>query len=334
MKRIYIVTGASGFLGNNIIRMLEHDDNAEVRAFVLNGESISSLNNLKCSIYYGDVTKADTLNSIFDGSGDAEIFVIHCAAVVYIKSKYNSRVYDVNVNGTKNIVDKVLEYNAKLIYVSSVHAIPEKSDGNLISEVSIFNPDDVVGLYAKTKAEAARYVMDSVKDKGLNACIVHPSGILGPYDFSNSHLTALVREIVRGKLPMCVKGGYDFVDVRDVAKGIIMACDKGKMGECYIMSGEFVSIKKLADLVCDVVGRKRIKVVLPIMIAKIVAPFYEMYYNVKGKTPLFTKYSLYTLSSNSNFSNEKAKRDLGFVNRNITDTVEDMVMWILGDFKE
>ena len=334
MKKIYIVTGASGFLGNNIIRMLEHDDNAEVRAFVLNGESISSLNNLKCSIYYGDVTKADTLNSVFEGSGDAEIFVIHCAAVVYIKSKYNSRVYDVNVNGTKNIVDKVLEYNAKLIYVSSVHAIPEKSDGNLISEVSIFNPDNVVGLYAKTKAEAARYVMDSVKDKGLNACIVHPSGILGPYDFSNSHLTALVREIVRGKLPMCVKGGYDFVDVRDVAKGIIMACDKGKKGECYIMSGEFVSIKKLADLVCDVVGRKRIKVVLPIMIAKIVAPFYEMYYNVKGKTPLFTKYSLYTLSSNSNFSNEKAKRDLGFVTRDITDTVKDMVMWIWGDFKE
>lgn len=334
MKRIYIVTGASGFLGNNIIRMLEHDDNAEVRAFVLNGESISSLNNLKCSIYYGDVTKADTLNSVFDGCDGIEIFVIHCAAVVYIKSKYNSRVYDVNVNGTKNIVDKVLEYNAKLIYVSSVHAIPEKSDGNLISEVSIFNPDDVVGLYAKTKAEAARYVMDSVKDKGLNACIVHPSGILGPYDFSNSHLTALVREIVRGKLPMCVKGGYDFVDVRDVAKGIIMACDKGKKGECYIMSGEFVSIKKLADLVCDVVGRKRIKVVLPIMIAKIVAPFYEMYYNVKKKTPLFTKYSLYTLSSNSNFSNEKAKRDLGFVTRDITDTVRDMVMWILGDFKE
>ena len=334
MKRIYIVTGASGFLGNNIIRMLEHDDNAEVRAFVLNGESISSLNNLKCSIYYGDVTKADTLNSVFDGCDGVEIFVIHCAAVVYIKSKYNSRVYDVNVNGTKNIVDKVLEYNAKLIYVSSVHAIPEKSDGDLISEVSIFNPDDVVGLYAKTKSEAARYVMDSVKDKGLNACIVHPSGILGPYDFSNSHLTALVREIVRGKLPMCVKGGYDFVDVRDVAKGIIMACDKGKKGECYIMSGEFVSIKKLADLVCDVVGKKRIKVVLPIMIAKIVAPFYEMYYNVKGKTPLFTKYSLYTLSSNSNFSNEKAKRDLGFVTRDITDTVKDMVMWILGDFKE
>lgn len=162
------------------------------------GESISSINNLKCSIYYGDVTKADTLNSIFDGCDGAEIFVIHCAAIV--------------------------------------------------------------------------------------------------------------SEIVKGRLPMCVKGGYDFVDVRDVAKGIILAC--------------------------DVVVKKRIKVVLPIMIAKIVAPFCEIYYNLKGKTPLFTKYSLYTLSSNSNFSNEKAKRDLGFVTRDITDTVKDMVMWILGDFKE
>lgn len=91
--------------------------------------------------------------------------------------------------------------------------------------MSIFNPDDVVGLYTKTKAEAARYVMDSVKNKLLNSCIVHPSGILGPYDFSNSHLTALVSEIVRCKLPMCVKGEYDFVDVRDVAKGIILPCD-------------------------------------------------------------------------------------------------------------
>ena len=153
---------------------------------------------MKCSIYYGDVTKADTLNSIFDGCDGAEIFVIHCAAVV--------------------------------------------------------------------------------------------------------------SEIVNGRLPMCVKRWYDFVDVRDVAKGIILPC--------------------------DVVGKKRIKVVLPIMIAKIVAPFYDIYYNLKEKTPLFTKYSLYTLSSNSNFSNEKAKMDLGFVTRDITDTVRDMVMWILGDFKE
>ena len=86
--------------------------------------------------------------------------------------------------------------------------------------------------------------------------------------------------------------------------------------------------------ICDVQGRKRIRIVLPIALAKLIAPFFEMYYNLKKKTPLFTKYSLYTLSYNSNFSNEKLKRDLGFVTRGITDTVKDMVMWILGDFKE
>ena len=114
MKKIYIVTGANGFLGNNIIRKLEQDDNNEIRAFVLNGESIKSLEKLKCKIYYGDVTKKETLLPLFENIDDKEVFVIHCAAVVYIKTKYNPLVYNVNVNGTKNVVDKVIETKAKL----------------------------------------------------------------------------------------------------------------------------------------------------------------------------------------------------------------------------
>ena len=135
MKKIYIVTGANGFLGNNIIRKLEQDDNNEIRAFVLNGESIKSLEKLKCKIYYGDVTKKETLLPLFENIEGKEVFVIHCAAVVYIKTKYNPLVYNVNVNGTKNVVDKVLETKAKLIYISSVHAIPEKENNDLIEEI-------------------------------------------------------------------------------------------------------------------------------------------------------------------------------------------------------
>ena len=131
MKRIYIVTGANGFLGNNIIRKLEQDDNNEIRAFVLNGESIKSLEKLKCKIYYGDVTKKETLVPLFENIDGKEVFVIHSAAVVYIKTKYNPLVYNVNVNGTKNVVDKVIETKAKLIYISSVHAIPEKENNDL-----------------------------------------------------------------------------------------------------------------------------------------------------------------------------------------------------------
>ena len=256
------------------------------------------------------------------------MFVIHCAAIVYIKSKYNPLIYNVNVNGTKNIVDKVLELNAKLVYVSSVHAIPEKPNNDLITEVTNFNPDDVYGLYAKTKAEAAKYVMDAIKNKNLNACIIHPSGIIGPNDFGNSHLTQLIKVVSNGKLFACVKGGYDFVDVRDVAKGVTNACKNGIKGECYILSNRYITIKELCDLICDLQKRKRIKIILPISIAKLIAPLFELYYNLKKETPLFTKYSLYTLSSNANFSNKKARQYLDFKNRSIEDTIKDTIEWI------
>ncbi len=328
MKKVYIITGANGFLGNNIIRILEKDADNEIRAFVLKDDSIKSLENLNCKIYYGDVTNKESLSSIFENTNGKEVFVIHCAAIVYIKSKYNPLIYNVNVNGTKNIVDKVLELNAKLVYVSSVHAIPEKPNNDLITEVTDFNPDDVYGLYAKTKAEAAKYVMDAIKNKNLNACIIHPSGIIGPNDFGNSHLTQLIKVVSNGKLFACVKGGYDFVDVRDVAKGVTNACKNGIKGECYILSNRYITIKELCDLICDLQKRKRIKIILPISIAKLIAPLFELYYNLKKETPLFTKYSLYTLSSNANFSNKKARQYLDFKNRSIEDTIKDTIEWI------
>ena len=328
MKKVYIITGANGFLGNNIIRILEKDADNEIRAFVLKDDSIKSLENLNCKIYYGDVTNKESLSSIFENTNGKEVFVIHCAAIVYIKSKYNPLIYNVNVNGTKNIVDKVLELNAKLVYVSSVHAIPEKPNNDLITEVTNFNPDDVYGLYAKTKAEAAKYVMDAIKNKNLNACIIHPSGIIGPNDFGNSHLTQLIKVVSNGKLFACVKGGYDFVDVRDVAKGVTNACKNGIKGECYILSNRYITIKELCDLICDLQKRKRIKIILPISIAKLIAPLFELYYNLKKETPLFTKYSLYTLSSNANFSNKKARQYLDFKNRSIEDTIKDTTKWI------
>ena len=287
MKKLYIITGANGFLGNNIIRKLEQNRESEIRALVLPNDSIKSLEKLNCKIYYGDVTKKKSLSSIFENTDGKEVYVIHCAGVVYIKSKYNPIVYDVNVNGTKNIVDKVLEIDAKLVYVSSVHSINEKPNNETITEIINFDSKKVVGLYAKTKAEVAT-----------------------------------------GKLLACVKGGYNFVDVRDVADGIISACDKENRGESYILSNKYITIKELTDLVCDLEGRKRIKIVLPLGFTKLVAPICELYYNIKKQRPLFTKYSLYTLSSNSNFSNEKAKKELDYKNRDIKDTIKDTLKWL------
>ena len=290
MKKVYIITGANGFLGNNIIRKLQQNKDNEIRALVLKNSSIESLENLNCKIYYGDVTKKDSLSDVFENINDKQVFVIHCAAVVYIKSKFNPTIYNINVNGTKNIIDKVLEKNAKLIYISSVHAIYEKPNNELMTEETDFDENKVKGLYAKTKAETTKYIMDKV--------------------FAT------------------VKGGYDFVDVRDVADGIISACEKDNKNECYILSNKYITIKDLTDLICDLQNKKRIKLVLPIFLAKLVAPFFELYYNIKKETPLFTKYSLYTLSSNANFSNAKAKKELGFKNKDIKETIKDTLIWL------
>ena len=328
LKRIYIVTGANGFLGNNVVRRLLQEEQNEVRALVLPDDELNSLNGLNCKIYYGDVTNKETLKEIFTINEKAEVYVIHCAAIVSIKSKHDSKMYEVNFGGTKNIIDNVLKINAKLVYVSSVHAIEEKENNEVITETTDFNPDKVEGMYAKTKAETAKYFFEMIKNKNLNACIVHPSGIIGPNDFGHTHLTQLIIDFANGKLTACVKGGYDFVDVRDVADGIVKACYKGKKGEAYILSNKYVEIKQLLDIISEVNNTKKIKTILPIWFAKLTAPLSELYYAILKQPPLYTRYSLYTLSSNSNFSNEKAKKELGYTNRELKETIFDTIKWL------
>lgn len=329
MKNIYIITGANGFLGNNIVRLLEKNNENEIRALVLPKDKIDALKGLKCEKFLGDVTKIETLKDIFNIDESVKekinIYVIHCASIVYLDSKYNERVYQVNVEGTKNIIKKTKEINAKLIYVSSVHAIEEKLNHEVMDENASFDPDKIVGLYAKTKAETTRYVFNEVKNNNLNACVVFPSGLLGVNDFTNTNMTVLIKKILNEKVPLLTEGGYDFVDVRDVARGVINACTKGKKGEGYILSGEYVTIKKIADLVCEYGKAKPIKKVISINIVKNIACLFELYYRLRKTTPLFTRYSLYTLNANSNFTNAKAKKDLDYQTRNIKCTIKDLV---------
>ena len=329
MKNIYIITGANGFLGNNIVRLLEKNNENEIRALVLPNDKIDALKGLKCEKFLGDVTKIETLKDIFNIDESIKektnIYVIHCASIVYLDSKYNERVYQVNVEGTKNIIKKTKEINAKLIYVSSVHAIEEKLNHEVMDENASFDLDKIVGLYAKTKAETTRYVFNEVKNNNLNACVVFPSGLLGVNDFTNTNMTVLIKKILNEKVPLLTEGGYDFVDVRDVARGVINACTKGKKGEGYILSGEYVTIKKIADLVCEYGKAKPIKKVISINMVKNIAFLFELYYRLRKTTPLFTRYSLYTLNANSNFTNAKAKKDLDYQTRSIKYTIKDLV---------
>lgn len=324
--KTYIITGANGFLGNNIVRELQGQD-CEIRALVMPGDKLHSLDGLRCTLYEGDVTKPETLGEIFAVEDGSETVVIHCAAIVTVKSKFNQKVYDVNVGGALNVAEKALAIGARLVYVSSVHAIPERGQ-KVIGETKEFDPELVVGQYAKTKAETANALLKMSRERGLDVVIVHPSGMLGPHDFGHSHLTQLVLDFCNGKLGACVKGGYDFVDVRDVAAGILSAAERGRTGECYILSNRYVEIKELLDTVSEVRGTKKIKVVLPMWLAKVTAPLSEAYYALLKQPPLYTRYSLYTISTHVTFTHEKAAKELDFSPRPIRDTIADTVAWL------
>ncbi|MCM1043307.1 MAG: NAD-dependent epimerase/dehydratase family protein [Corallococcus sp.] len=325
MKTIYCVTGAAGHLGNNLIRLL-YARGEQIRAFVMRGENADMLSGM-AQIYYGDTRDASSLEQFLTYDSQTEkICVIHAAAIISITEKYDKRVFDVNVEGTRNVVEACIRHNAdKFVHVSSVHALEPLA---LKRGELLFDETKVTGNYAKSKAVATKYVLECAA-RDLNACVVLPSGIIGPNDFSDNHLNNLLKQYVAGKLPAAVKGEYDFVDVRDVAQAIVSAIEKGKRGKCYLVTNQIATIKNLLDYASNILCIRQMKRFLPIRVAAAFAPLCELHYRRKHKTPLFTKYSLKVLQSGDRFDNTATKTELGYNPRPLAETVADTVNWFV-----
>lgn len=332
MPTLYIVTGGNGHLGNTIIKILKNQ-NHDVRALILPSDSKKMLASLNVHVFQGDVRKMETLEPLFDLSGTLytmdDVVVIHTAGIVSISAKAHPILESVNVLGTKNIADLCLKYNvSKLIYVSSVHAIPELENNQTITEITHFDANLVIGAYAKSKSRASLYIMNMVQ-KGLNAIIIHPSGIIGPNDYGHAHMTMMIEDYLNGFLTSRINGAYDFVDVRDVASGIIQSAISGRIGECYILSGHRIGLESLFEQLRTLSGRKKKIHVLPMWFAKLTAPLAEIFYRLRKLPPIYTSYSLYTIQSNSYFSYEKARTELNYNPRSLDETLYDTVKWLV-----
>ena len=327
MKQAYLVTGANGHLGSTILRALSGRRGVELRGLVLEGESYDPLPGV--TYVSGDVRRPDTLRPLFEGLRGRQVYVLHTAGIIDISDQVSPLAYEVNVGGTRNVLALCREYRVRrLVYVSSVHAIPEGDKAQVLHEVAHFSPDQVVGGYAKTKAEATQAVLDAAR-AGLDAVVVHPSGILGPYDRSGNHLVQLVNDYLHGRLPACVRGGYDLVDVRDVAAGCLLALEKGRKGECYILSNRHYEIKDVLAMVRRLAGGRRLAT-LPHWLAKAALPAIRLHALRTKRRPLFTRYSLYTLLSNDKFSHDKATAELGYRPRDLMQTLRDTISWEKG----
>ena len=326
-KRIYLLTGAGGHLGNTVCRLLL-ERGETVRVLILPGDPAPALKDMPVEKVYGDITDPSTLGSFFANDEEAELYLFHIAGLISIVEKTDPALALVNVEGTRNLLRLSKEHKVKrFVYTSTVHAIEEKPQGEMISEVTSFSAETVQGAYAKTKAEASQLVMNAAAE-GLDALIVHPSALVGPYDYANGHITELLIRYAQGKLPMLVRGGYDFVDVRDVAAASVTAMDKGVSGNAYILSGHWYSIFDFIVMAGKILGRKKAPGVLPDKLASFVAAFVEVFSGFGNRKPLFTRYSLSTLKTNGLFSHAKASRDLDYYPRPLEETVYDTLLFL------
>lgn len=315
MKPIYIVTGANGHLGKTIISLLL-DQPIEIRGLVLAEKDCIYHDNIQYVV--GDVTDIDSMRPLFLNIEHRQVYLIHTAGLIDIQEHVSPLIYNVNVNGTKNVLKLATQYRIqRMLYVSSVHAIPEIKDV-VLSEINHFDPTKVVGGYAKTKAEATQLVLDA----DLETVVVHPSGIIGPNGNSSSHLIQMIEEYVKGNIPACFKGGYDFVDVRDVAIGVLLAMTKGQNKQTYILSNQYYEIKEIFEMINQHTHQKS-PLMLPCCLLKIAQPILAWKAKYKHERPLYTRYSLDTLLSNTHFSHQKATDELGYHPRSLEETITD-----------
>lgn len=326
MRKIYIVTGGSGFLGSHVVKQLEGNGESVVALVRSQKKAGKALSGDKAKLVYGSVLEIRDLEKLFGFYKDVQYVFIHTASIVALGGtrKEIKKMYETNINGVKNVIEVCKKHNARLLYVSSVHAIPEQPKRGLITEIEHFDAKKVIGDYAKSKAEASRLVMEAVKN-GLDAVLVHPSAIIGPGDFSGTHMTQMAEDYRNGRIPAAVKGGYDFVDVRDVTAGIIAACEKGKSGECFLLTNKYYSVKEMFSILNGLGVGKKVRLTLPMWMAKMSLPILYLYFKIRGKRPLYNTYSLYTLKSNSNFSHDRASKELGYKPRGLDKSLKDML---------
>ena len=318
-----IVTGGSGHIGNVLVRTLL--SKGYKVAVIDKDPKDKALDGLPIEYYQGDIRDLDFLIKIFKKAK----YVCHLAGIISIATGKEELMYTVNVEGTKTVIEACKRAKVqRLLYTSSIHALYEPPKGTPITE-TLAKIEDTENDYAKTKILATKEVLEASKER-LDTVVVYPSGIAGPYDFRNSEFGSLIKDARIYSKVFYIEGGYNFVDVRDVANGIILALEKGKTGGSYLLAGQDISIFELFQALAKITETPGPKIKAPTSIIKFLAPIAEFFYKILKKKPVFTKYAIEVLHSNHQTDSSKAEKELGYKTRDIHETIKDTLEWFEG----
>jgi dihydroflavonol-4-reductase len=318
-----LVTGGTGFVGANVVRMLLQRG-TEVRALVRPRSDTRNLDQLDVELVAGDLRDRSSLEAALEGCDT----VYHVAAMYALWAPNPKEIYDSNVTGTVNLLEAAGRAGVeKIVYTSSVATIGLPKDGTLGTEEVPLPPEDLVSDYKRSKYLAEQEVLKYAQ-RGLPVVIVNPSFPVGPWDVKPTPSGQIIVNFLRGKIPAYVDTGLNVVDVEDVAIGHIIAAEKGRIGERYILGHANVTLPELFQLLAQVSGMRAPRIRIPYGFAYLSACVSECVARTITRKPPFVTLAGVRLSRKRMFFDaSKAVRELGLPQTPPIEALSKAVQW-------
>ena len=311
----YVITGASGHIGNNLVRLINKiEPDAKIVALTRR-EIGKELEGTVCSQEIGNLADEKFLAKHIK----KDSIVIHLACLIDLTNKKRAESFEINFGITKKICDICLKNKVKkFVYVGSVDAIANTNDKETISEPEDYFPELVEGNYGISKAMAMKYVLNCMKENpSFNCAIAIPTAVIGVNDLKPSPAGKILVDTLKNKTQMGMKGGYNFVDVEDVATAIHTLANND-LRDQYILSGTSVPVKELYMFVNNSKGLKKRPIIFPTWLVKLCVPFVKV----------LNKITVKALLAPHNYSSQKAKQDFNYTTKPINETLKNTVDWL------
>jgi len=314
-----VVTGAGGFIGSVLVRELIARGRS-VRAIVRSNKK--ALEELDIEIVTADIRDSSSLDRALVGAES----VFHLASVISLSGDRSGSVSATNIDGARNVAEAALKNGVKrFIHCSSIHVFDLKDHGKTINENTIRVTTDSP-VYDRTKYAGEIAVRNLIK-MGLPAVVIHPTGVIGPGDHRPSRMGQVLIDLSSKKFPALISGGFNWVDVRDVCVGALAAEEFGRIGESYILSGQWHSTRQLATFGEEITGTPPPNFDLPMWLAQGIAPIGSLLGNISSNEYRLNSDTVSALKAARKISSAKAETELGFKSRPIRNSVHDAYKW-------
>lgn len=315
------VTGGSGHVGGNLVRELL-SRGYEVDCLVRS--DTRALDGLDVNLVKGDMLNVSEMQPLMI---DSDV-VFHSAAFVAVEKVEESLMRKINVEGSRSISTAALGAGVKkLVYFSSIHAFQQQPTMEALEESRPLVNDPKATPYDRTKAEAQKVVLEA-RIQGLEVNIVHPTGIIGPHDFKPSRMGKVLQDIANGNMPFALNNGFNWVDVRDVAKSAVNCHEKGVDGQNYILPGHWASMPELSRIIHEFTGKRTHFATIPFWMGYLALPFASISSKLTGNRPSFSKGSLHALAVQCrDIPGKLAQEHIEHTTRPIEETIMDTISW-------